>query len=115
MLFHSDPFLDKISRAICRDMLSFPLPPKLDRAGFVAKYLPQYAERYALPAGLRLRPDGRATNPTRGTWQAQETKRQNRIDAAFVLYTRLWDAQDAADRRASAALAASETLNPVNP
>lgn len=87
-----------------RDFYGYPIPPRLERAEFVAKYLPQYAREYSPPTGIRAYMDknGKYHVPqsTPGSIGAQLTKRNNRIDAAYALYLAQW--QDTWDRDAKA-------------
>lgn len=91
--------LDQITRAVCHDLLAFPIPPRLSREEFVAKYFPQYVEPYRISHALHLRPDGRPTRPNPGTWRAQITKRETKISAAYARYCELHQSQAEFDAR----------------
>lgn len=91
--------LDSITREICRDLLAYPIPALLSRDDFVARYMPQYRSPYELPSGLRLRRDGRPVKPTRATHDAQVTKRNNLIEAAYAKYAELHKSQAEFDAR----------------
>lgn len=84
------------------DWYVFPIPPKLDRDAFVAKYLPQYAKAYSPPAGIRayVNKHGRYIVPqtTKGSIQSQLTKRENKINEAYTLYCAQWDCQSELDK-----------------
>jgi hypothetical protein len=64
--------------------------PLLTRDEFVAKYLPQYTRAYNPPVGIRAHIDKngkyRVPMSTRGSIQAQVTKRNNRIDSEYAEY-----------------------------
>lgn len=69
-----------------KDLVCALNPVQLDRAAFVALYFPRYVDAYRPPSGIILRPDGRPTRTTPGNVKAQQTKRENRVDAAFASY-----------------------------
>lgn len=68
------------------------VPALLTREGFIAKYFPQYAKSYEPPKGIRLaKPKkdekiGKPITSTKGSIQAQQTRRNHRIDAAYSDY-----------------------------
>lgn len=68
-------------------------PVRLNREQFIAKYFPQYVREWRPDYRIHLRPDGRCKRmPTAGDAKCQQTKRNNRIDAAFENYNRCFDA-----------------------
>lgn len=85
-----------------------PIPALLSREAFVQTYMPKYAGTYRPPSGIRLRPDGHPMMTTRGSVQAQLTKRDNRINAAYAAYCADHAAQIAFDAKCAG-------LVPVNP
>ena len=77
------------------DLIGSPLPDRLERSEFVAKYLPQHAREYSPPTGIRAYMDknGKYHVPvsTHGSIGAQITKRNNRIEAAYSVYLAQWE------------------------
>ena len=66
-------------------------PPMLSRDEFVGRYMPQYVRPYEPPSGIRLTHSGRPMMSTKASNQAQVTKRENRIDAAYQEYIKHWE------------------------
>ena len=61
--------------------------PTLDRAQFVEKFFPQYVQEWKPSFAIKLNKHGRCTRmATKSDRQAQQTKRDNRINAAFSDY-----------------------------
>jgi hypothetical protein len=61
--------------------------PALSRAEFVAKFFPRYVTEWKPSYAIRLNKAGRCVRmTTKGDRQCQQTKRDNRIDAAFNEY-----------------------------
>lgn len=60
--------------------------PALSREDFIARFMPKYARPYEAPRGIRLNARGRCIQSTRGSHQAQVTKRENRISEAYARY-----------------------------
>ena len=82
------------------DLMLAAVPVKLDRAGFVARYLPQYVREYEAPRGIRLRSDGRPTRTLPGNVKAQVTKREARISEAFAHYELMFSEVEKLNKRA---------------
>ena len=79
-----------ITRNWIRSFLAYPIPALLTREQFVAQYMPQYAKDYSPPSGIRM-VVGASGVPhvqmsSRGSIQAQVTKRDNRIDENYAAY-----------------------------
>lgn len=80
-------------------VIAIPLAPLLTREEFVQKYMPQYAREYEPPRGLRTythKKTGRIVVPqsTRGSINAQVSKRNNRIDDNYKRYKDTWESQN---------------------
>lgn len=91
------------ARAWLCDVL-FPIikPALLTRQEFVTKYLPKYAQEYRPPIGIRLNARGRPMMSSRGSINAQVTKRERVIDECFVAYLSDYKAAVDFDARCSA-------------
>ncbi len=78
-----------------RDLVvALPKPELMNREQFVAKYMPEYATEYRPDYRIRTYLDKnnrlRIPQTTKGSIQAQVTKRNNRIDAAYEQYKTTW-------------------------
>jgi hypothetical protein len=77
-----------------RDIIIPLNPVRLNRDQFIAKYFPQYVKPWRPDYRIHLRPDGRPSRmPIAGDFKSQQTKRDNRINAAFENYNQCFDAQ----------------------
>lgn len=81
-----------------REIWALPFPTLLPREEFVRKYMPQYKEGYSSPTGIRSyfnQKTKRMVIPrsTKGSHQAQVTKRNNRIDKEYELYKKCWETE----------------------
>lgn len=79
-----------------KEFFTIPKSPLLTRDQFVSKYMPQYKNEYHPDYRIRTYTNKkgqlRCPKITKGSIQAQITKRNNRIDAEYGNYCMMWNA-----------------------